>query len=158
MLTCPWCKKKTPGLDRECPSCHADLTLLVEYVQNLAAGLVRAAQLTRSGQLGEAVWAYLEVLEVDPENPIARKQVGQVATAVRQFDESPPNARWLIGARKGSGFRSWFSGEEGQGWGNLVWIVLVLVALFVGYFLGQKAAENEKEKADTGRPAEVADR
>src|SRR5262245_53807533 len=151
MLTCPWCKKKTPGLDRECPSCHADLSLLVEYVQNLALGLVRAEQLTRAGELAEAVWAYLEVLEVDPDNPIARRQVGQVATAVRQFDSSPPTSRWATRMREGSAFRSWFSrwGEEGHGWGRFVWITLILLgALLFGYYLGNRSAHLEKERAD----------
>jgi hypothetical protein len=160
MLTCPWCKKKTPGLDRECPSCHADLSLLVEYVQNLALGLVRADQLTRAGRLGDAVWAYLEVLEVDPENPVARKQVAEVATAVRQFDQSPPTTRWLSQMRKGSAFRSWFSawGEEGEGWARLVWIVVVLVALFVGYLIGQRSGVATRDKADRSTPPVLADR
>ena len=44
------------------------------------------------GELGDAVWKYLEVLEVDPDNAVARRQVGRVATAVRQFDEKAPAA------------------------------------------------------------------
>src|SRR6516162_3257059 len=71
MLTCPLCKKSVAALERECPSCHADLTLLVEYVVNLAGGLARAEALTRASRLGEAVWAYLEVLETDPDNAVA---------------------------------------------------------------------------------------
>jgi hypothetical protein len=34
------------------------------------------------------------VLEVDPDNASARKQVSQVATAVRQFDHLTPGRRW----------------------------------------------------------------
>ncbi len=40
------------------------------------------------------MWAYLEVLEVDPDNATARRQVSQVATAVRQFDFATPGRRW----------------------------------------------------------------
>ena len=42
MLTCPMCKKKQTALERECPTCHADLTLLIGYVETLAVGLARA--------------------------------------------------------------------------------------------------------------------
>jgi hypothetical protein len=84
-------------LSRQCPTCRADLDLLVQYVQGLQSSLYRAQELTRMGELGPAVWVYLEVLEVDPDNPVARKQVGQVATAVRQFDRTAPGRRWAQG-------------------------------------------------------------
>src|SRR5262249_58840700 len=113
------CKKPLTALARECPSCHADLSLVVDYAQNLVLGLARAEQLTRLGRLGDAVWAYLEVLEVDPENAEARRQVGQVAAAVRQFDEA-------------TGRRS-----AGSRWGSLFLIVLVLAALGLGFLLGR---------------------
>ena len=45
----------------------------------------------------EAIWAYLEVLEVDPDNPQARKAIAQVVTAVRQFDTVMPGRRWANG-------------------------------------------------------------
>src|SRR5262249_41920797 len=82
MLTCPMCKKKLRGLEKECVNCKTDVSLLVDYVENLQEGLVRAEALTKAGELGEAVWAYLEVLEVDPDNTTAKRQVGQVVTAV----------------------------------------------------------------------------
>jgi hypothetical protein len=122
MLTCPMCKKKQVTLDRECPSCHADLTLLIGFVENLAVGLLRAEELTREGRLADAVFAYLEVLEVDPENAIAKKQVGRVVTAVRNFDSQPPGRR-----------------RARAGWGSTLWllIVLAMTALgFVGGFAG----------------------
>ena len=94
MLQCPQCAKPLRELSRRCPSCQADLDLLVDYVGNLQSGLERAESLVRLGELGQAVWAYLEVLEVDPDNAPARKQVSQVATAVRQFDHVTPGRRW----------------------------------------------------------------
>ena len=151
MLTCPWCKKKTPARERECPSCHADLTLLVDYVENLAGGLVRAEELTRAGQLGEAVWAYLEVLEVDPDNAVARRQVGRVATAVRQFDLAAPSRRWVRQLRRRSRFRRWLAAwNEGDGGGSSVlWLLLVLAALALGYVMGQHAQRASTPPAET---------
>ena len=61
---------------------------LVDYTDHLQTGLERAESFTRAGKLGDAVWEYLQVLEVDPDNATARRQVGQVATAVRQFDNN----------------------------------------------------------------------
>jgi len=141
MLTCPLCNKKAAALERECPSCHADLTLLVDYVENLAGGLVRAEELTRAGRLGEAVWTYLEVLEVDPDNATARRQVGRVVTAVRQFDRAAPGRRWLKQLQRRTRFRRWIaSWEEGDGgpWNNLFWLLLAVGALFLVFSLGQQ--------------------
>src|SRR5689334_4963994 len=94
MPSCPQCTKPLREMARRCPSCQADLDLLVDYVSHLQGGLERAENLTRAGELGQAFWAYLEVLEVDPDNPTARRQVGQVVTAVRQFDAVIPGRRW----------------------------------------------------------------
>ena len=141
MLSCPLCKKKVPPLERECPSCHADLSLLVDYVVNLAGGLERAEALTRAGRLGEAVWAYLEVLETDPDNAAARRQVGQVVTAVRQFDRAAPGRRWLKQLQRRTRFRRWLASwneGEGAGVGGLLWLLLVLAALALGFLLGQQ--------------------
>jgi hypothetical protein len=141
MLTCPMCKKKLRGLEKECLNCKADVSLLVDYVENLREGLVKAEGYTRAGKLGEAVWAYLAVLEVDPDNATARKQVGSVATAVRQFDETAPGRRWLTKLHKQKRFKRWMaswneSGEAG-GWLSAgLTFLLVLGALFVGYVIG----------------------
>src|SRR5947199_2247550 len=97
MLQCPQCTKPLRELVRQCPTCKADLDLLVDYVSHLQGGLERAENLVRAGELGPAVWAYLEVLEVDPDNGPARKQIGQVVTAVRQFDTVIPGRRWANG-------------------------------------------------------------
>src|SRR5438270_13694672 len=105
-MKCPQCTKPLPELTRTCPSCKADLDLLVEYVRNLQGGLERAERLTRAGELGPAVWEYLSVLEVDPDNPAARRQVGQVVTAVRQFDRLTPRRRWL---RPRQGWVEWLA-------------------------------------------------
>jgi hypothetical protein len=142
MLTCPMCKKRLRGLERECGNCRTNVSLLVDYVENLQEGLVRADALTKAGELGEAVWAYLEVLEVDPDNATARRQVGQVATAVRQFDMAAPGRRWLKKLRRQTRFRRWLAhwGEDGGApdWlGQLFWFLVVLGALVIGFFVGQ---------------------
>src|SRR3982074_2204748 len=95
MAQCPQCSKTLVELTPRCPTCQADLGLLLDYVSHLEGGLERAENLTRSGELGQAVWAYLEILEVDPDNTAAKKQVAQVATAVRQFDLAAPGRKWL---------------------------------------------------------------
>jgi hypothetical protein len=116
---------------RECPSCRADLSLLVEYAGVMQEGLARAEALTCAGELGEAVWSYLEVLEIDPDSPVARRQVGQVAAAVRQFDKNAPGRRW------GRQVRDQALGWSANGWFSVaIWLVLVLAALLVGYWLG----------------------
>jgi hypothetical protein len=97
MPQCPQCSKPLVSLSRQCPSCRADLDLLVDYVHGLQDNLGRAEQLTRAGELGQAMWAYLEVLEVEPDNATARHQVAQIATAVRQFDRTAPGRRWAQG-------------------------------------------------------------
>ena len=94
MPNCPQCTKPLREIVRRCPSCQADLDLLVDYVSHLQGGLERAENLVKAGELGQAIWAYLEVLEVDPDNPQARKQIGLVVTAVRQFDTVMPGRRW----------------------------------------------------------------
>src|SRR5437867_2549345 len=111
MLTCPMCKKGLDGLVPECPRCRTDLSLLVEYTTGLQGGLAQAEALARQGELGEAVWAYLAVLEVDPDNPVARRQVGRVATAVRAFDRAAPGRRWLKRLRRRAHFRRWLQGR-----------------------------------------------
>jgi hypothetical protein len=88
MLTCPMCKKSLPRGTTPCSRCRADLSLLVEFMDNLDEHLNKAEAAMKAGELGEAVWAYMNVLETDPEHPVAVKQVRQVATAVRQFDEA----------------------------------------------------------------------
>jgi hypothetical protein len=102
----------------------ADLDLLVEYVNHLQTGLDDADRLTRAGELGGAVWAYLAVLEVDPDNAQARRQIGQVATAVRQFDHAAPGRRWL--SRLGHGLRA-----DGEAWPGIGWLRIVLAALLL---------------------------
>ncbi len=146
MLTCPMCKKKLRGLEKECLNCRTDVSLLVHYVEDLRDGLSQAEALTRSGELGEAVWAYLGVLEVDPDNAAARRQVGKVATAVRQFDQTATGRRWLKKLRKQTRFRRWMAswnpdGEASTGLLNgLLWFMLIFGALMVGYVIGVRSA------------------
>lgn len=142
MLTCPMCKKTVrPISGRECPTCRTDLSLLVDYVDHVEEGLARADALTREGELGEAVWAYLAVLETDPDNPTARRQVGQVAAAVRQFDRIAVGRRMMDRLRRRARFRQWAEGwtDEGRGSMGAVLVVaaLAVVAAFIfGVLLG----------------------
>jgi len=143
ILTCPMCKKRLRGVERECPSCRTDVSLLVDYVDNLRDGLRRAEELTRRGELGEAVWEYLSVLEVDPDNAEARKQVGRVATAVRQFDQEAPGRRFLKRLQRETRFRRWMAGwaeSDLSGWLSAgFWLLLVLIALVLGYVIGTQS-------------------
>src|SRR5947209_5435949 len=141
MLTCPMCKRKLRGLEKECGNCKTDVSLLVDYVENLQDGLVRAEALVKAGELGEAVWAYLEVLEVDPDNTTARRKVGQVVTAVRQFDNAAPGRRWLKKLQRQTRFRRWASGWDRDDWTTwltwVFWFVAIVSAVFVGFLVGQ---------------------
>ena len=134
MPQCPQCTKPLRELVRRCPSCQADLDLLVDYVSHLQGGLERAENLTRSGELGQAVWAYLEILEVDPDNAAAKRQVSQVVTAVRQFDNTAPGRRWLTQGRNGTlekdklELNRWFI--------MMAALTLMLVSFSLGYMLG----------------------
>lgn len=146
MLTCPMCKKSLADETRNCPRCSTDLTLLVDYVKHQEEGLARAERLTRAGQLGDAVWAYLEVLEVDPENGEARRQIGHVVTAVRQFDRAAPGRRWLVRLQKQERFRRWL---EASGAGSAPRVLLTVIfigallaiSFAAGYYLGKSHHE-----------------
>jgi hypothetical protein len=144
MLTCPMCRKKLRGLEKECGNCRTDVSLLVEYVENLREGLAQAEALTRAGELGEAVWAYLTVLEVDPDNATARRQVGKVVTAVRQFDNTAPGRRWLKRLRKQTRFRRWLARwqerEDSGLIGGVLWFLVIFFVLLLGYGLGRYAS------------------
>jgi hypothetical protein len=138
------CKKGVREELRECPTCRTDLGLLVDYLSDLDGSLDKAQEYTRAGELGKAVWAYLEVLEVDPDNPEAKRQVAQVVTAVRQFDEVMPGRRWVDRLRKQARFRKVkedIVDVTPRGWAILAGtLVLLTVALFLGFFWGLQAA------------------
>ncbi len=158
MLTCPMCKKKLPGMDKKCTNCKTDVSLLVDYVENLRDGLQRAKALTKQGELGDAVWEYLEVLEVDPDNATARKQVGKVATAVRQFDQTAPGRRWQKKLQRQTALRRWManwsSDGDGSGWaGTAFWFVMVVASLVIGYFIGQWVTGRTAPVPSTSPPA-----
>jgi hypothetical protein len=129
MPKCPQCTKPLREFTRRCPSCQADLDLLVDYVSHLQGGLERAENLVKAGDLGLAIWAYLEVLEVDPDNPAARRQISQVVTAVRQFDTVMPGRRWANGLppQLPKSPRPW--------WHWAIFVAAVLLALGVGFAL-----------------------
>jgi hypothetical protein len=124
----------------------ADLDLLVDYVSHLEGGLQRADHLTRAGELAQAVWAYLEVLEVDPDNATARQKVGQVVAAVRQFDRTASGRRWLSRMRP-----SFFDLEHG-GIRSLIRAALAIIfLLFIGFSAGYLVGGYSPE--DNGEPA-----
>jgi len=141
------CRKSLPRLEKECPSCRSDLSLLIDYTGQLGTGLERAEEKTRAGKLGEAVWEYLQVLEVDPDNPVARQQVGLVVTAVRQFDRESPGRRLLAKTRRRERLRRWFDSTFRDG-ESLRWLTVVLLAAIVvicllsGIWLGSYFALN----------------
>jgi hypothetical protein len=162
MLTCPMCKKSVRLTSRECPTCRTDLSLLVDYVDHLEEGLAKAEELTRAGELGEAVWAYLAVLEVDPNNAEARRQVGQVAAAVRQFDRIAVGRRWLDRLQRRARFRHWADtwGRNSQGtfWvAFVVGTILVFLALALGWVLGFRSAQGLPSVERTPVPAQNAE-
>ena len=151
MLKCPMCRALMTEQARTCPKCQADVSLLADYVSHLQTGLTLAEARTKEGELGEAVWAYLAVLEVDPDNTTAKRQVGKVATAVRQFDNTAPGRRWLRAMQKQSRFRRWLA-EWGEGDGAGIWVLLfyfliffgtVIAAYSLGYQSGKQAAETQ---------------
>jgi hypothetical protein len=158
------CRELLPDATRKCRKCQTDLSLLSDYVSHLQEGLGQAEAMTKAGKLDAAMWAYLAVLEVDPDNATARRQVGRVATAVRQFDRTAPGRRWLRALQKETWFQrwraSWSEGESSGWWG---WIFLVLLyagSVWTAYAWGKMegAADHgpvETKPAET-KPAEAA--
>lgn len=166
MITCPMCREVLPEDASSCRKCKTDLTLLTKYISNLRTGLSHAEAMTRAGELGEAVWAYLAVLEVDPDNVAARRQVGKVATAVRQFDETAPGRRWARAVHRQNRFRRWLArwqDSEQAGFLSLALMFLLFLAIALGsytfgYANGHAAAlegpattGTEKERPTTGQ-------
>jgi hypothetical protein len=151
------CRELLADDARKCKKCQTDLSLLADYVSHLRTGLAQAELLTRQGELGEAVWAYLSVLEVDPDNATARRQVGKVATAVRQFDRTAPGRRWLRTLQKESRWRrflaNWQEQETGGLWGYVLLSLLYFGSVVGAYYLGWHAARMSSEKEP---PVEVS--
>jgi len=145
MPKCPQCTKPLREITRRCPSCQADLDLLVDYVSHLQGGLERAENLVKAGELGQAIWAYLEVLEVDPDNPVARKQIGLVVTAVRQFDGVMPGRRWAnnLPPHLPKSKRPW--------WHWAVFASAVVAAFLIGFFV----AHIEPDTTDNPDPPKL---
>ncbi len=116
------CKKVLEPAATPCPRCRTDLSLLVDFMSNLDEHLHKADEAMKAGDLGDAVWAYLNVLETDPDHPLARRQVSKVATAVRHFDEarSGGRQRWLLIGIAAA----------------LVVAVLLGLVFYFGYYLG----------------------
>jgi hypothetical protein len=157
MIKCPMCQVLLADDARKCKKCQTDLALLADYVTHLRDGLAQAEQFTKEGELGEAVWAYLSVLEVDPDNTTARRQVGKVATAVRQFDQTAPGRRWLKSLRKETRWqraRADRLGDDGAGFWSWALLFLLYFGSVIGaYFYGFHSA---KASADREPPVEAA--
>lgn len=153
MPTCPQCSKPLRELVRRCPTCQADLDLLVDYVSHLSGGLQRAENLAKAGELGEAVWAYLEVLETDPDNVPARKQVGRVVTAVRKFDLSTPARRIAIGLPPHEPRGVWRLLPSNQA--LLGGAVIFLLGMLIGVIIGHGMPPSPPNPKD-GEPAQSA--
>ncbi|MFO0878313.1 MAG: hypothetical protein U0840_13305 [Gemmataceae bacterium] len=156
MIKCPMCREMLPEDARRCRKCQTDLALLADYVTHLRDGLGEAERLTREGELGEAVWAYLSVLEVDPDNTTARRQVGKVATAVRQFDHTAPGRRWLRSIQKEGRWRRWMAGwqerDNTSGWSWIALFLLYFGSVLGAYYLGVHAGKNAPMES-SGEPA-----
>ena len=70
---------------------------------------------------------------MDPDNAAARTQVGQIATAVRQFDRSAPGRRWAQGLPP----QVDDAGPRLATWVKMVLIGIVVVMAFsLGYVCG----------------------
>jgi hypothetical protein len=152
MPACPQCNKTLGELVRRCPTCQADLDLLVDYVSHLTGGLQRAENLAKAGELGEAVWAYLEVLETEPDNGPARKQVGRVVAAIRKFDLSTPARRVAIGLppQEPRGFWKYLPSNEHLLGGAMMLLVGLVLGIILGVALprGETVAPNPEDKKD----------
>jgi predicted amidophosphoribosyltransferase len=55
MAACPQCSKPLRELSRRCPSCQADLDLLVDFVSHLQGGIQRAENLTTRRRVGRSL-------------------------------------------------------------------------------------------------------
>lgn len=161
MIKCPMCQDLLSDDARKCRKCQTDLALLADYVSHLRDGLSQAEACTRAGELGDAVWAYLAVLEVDPDNGTARRQVGKVVTAVRQFDQTAPGRRWMRALQKESRYRRWLlAWQEGEsaGSGLLSWLLLFLlffVSVLGAYYLGVQSGRSQGPPTMEPVPAEA---
>lgn len=160
MIKCPMCRELLPDDARACRKCKTDLALLADYVSHLRDGLAEAEAYTKAGELGDAVWAYLSVLEVEPDNATARRQVGKVATAVRQFDQTAPGRRWMKRIQKEGRWRRWFAsreeGEAGKFLGGIGLFLLYFISVLGAYYLGVQAGEKSLTKEESP-PALKAD-
>ncbi len=139
MLTCPMCKNSVDAVEAHCPRCQADLSLLCSFRDCVGEGLARADACLRNGALDGAVWAYLDVLEVDPDNPVARQQVAQVVTTIRHFDRVAPSRRWLKRIHRK---------ERNARWVEIAQKVLACIALLaaiggVAYYFGYQAGARQ---------------
>jgi hypothetical protein len=96
MLTCPLCKNELPDVTPRCPRCQADLSLLSQFVTDLKTLLNKADAHRKAGEIGAAVQAYLDVLDIDPANADARDALGPVLRAVRTAERiRRPNGRLI---------------------------------------------------------------
>jgi hypothetical protein len=141
------CKKSVVPVAAKCPRCQADLSLLCDFRDEVSSGLTLAEQHTRAGDLSAAVWAYLRVLEVDPENPTAQDQVGTVAAAVRQFDRVSPSRRWLRQLKRQEWVRRWLTVGRGAGWKIILTAALLAALSALAYHVGYRSGARQAHSA-----------
>lgn len=142
MIKCPMCRLQLPESAGKCSRCQTDLSLLSDYVNHLQEGLTQAEAYTRAGELGDAIWSYLAVLEIDPDNATARRQVGKVATAVRQFDQEAQRPRWPRSLRQYRARHWWtalLDGDSTSWWGWVLLFALYFGSVIGAYYLGVQA-------------------
>jgi hypothetical protein len=90
------CKTELPAPTPRCPRCQTDLSLLADFVTDLKTLLDKADAHRRGGEIALAVQAYLNVLEVDPSNSVARDTVGPALIAARTIERmSQPRERLI---------------------------------------------------------------
>ncbi len=94
-MRCPQCKTELTARPAQCPRCKADLSLLADLIGQVESLRARATQAKSAGQIGPAIEAYLQMLEIDPTDAEAKEAVGQSVRAIRTVLKLEPH--WLTG-------------------------------------------------------------
>ena len=143
MLTCPMCKKKLRGVERNvrvagptCPCCTTTS-------RNYAMVWCRRKPTPGPGNWARRSGPTWPSSRSIPTTPRPAVRWAPVVTAVRQFDRAP-GRRFAKRLQKQTRFRRLMANldDEGDlsGWfSGLFWFILVVCALVFGFILGQMA-------------------